>query len=460
MPDLRQRDRRILEAIYNYGREANTTEIKEFTGIEKNGIIRHAIAGEGKLADQGLVDWENRETAEHPNGIRVTSLTPAGVKVCERLYDDDDGGNVPLTDEIEQLRRDVREYREDVDEFLTMASDANMDAEDARREAKRARENAVEARERLDTLAEGVEEDVEEAIDTAKAAEYVAEEAVDKAERALETQRENEALRSRLDAVDDVVGDLRELGLVEGDVESGLDRGPFLRRVEEDVRPGLMDRLEQLNDAGAFEPFRNLDEEAARNLAAVAEHLDLDTLNQGLLEQHRIEERRGMSAEDLHLGPLIDALAEFGGVATESELARRLYTSEAEVRRFVEASRSSKLLAEETEEGRVYTHEWVDHLLEAGGSATVEELAKLTYDGLTETAAKSHLLNVGGREGLLGPTLARVEETEDGTTEFHVHPHTRYWLRPGFEPPEEGVEEAEEKAEEKATGGGIFGWSR
>ena len=53
--DLDAKGFEVLESIYEQGGEASTTEVKEYTGIEKNAIIHYRF---DKLEEQGLLRWE------------------------------------------------------------------------------------------------------------------------------------------------------------------------------------------------------------------------------------------------------------------------------------------------------------------------------------------------------------------------------------------------------------------
>jgi DNA-binding PadR family transcriptional regulator len=108
--DLDRKSQRILEAIYNHGGDAQTSEIMEYTGIEKNGIVHYRI--NEKLEPQGLVESHKVEDGDRPLGVKISSLTDAGNKVVGQIFEE---GNGPtLMQEMEMLRSEVEDLRETV----------------------------------------------------------------------------------------------------------------------------------------------------------------------------------------------------------------------------------------------------------------------------------------------------------------------------------------------------------
>ena len=79
--DLDAKGFEVLESIYELGGEASTTEVKEYTGIEKNAIIHYRF---DKLEEQGIVEMGTGEVQGNRLPPKVAELTEAG---GERIAD-------------------------------------------------------------------------------------------------------------------------------------------------------------------------------------------------------------------------------------------------------------------------------------------------------------------------------------------------------------------------------------
>lgn len=149
-PDLDRKSERILEALYNHGGEAETGEIKEYTGIEKNGVVHYRI--NEKLEPAGLVASRTIEDGERRLGVKVTELTEEGKQAVERVLDDGDGPS--LVDRMEMLEADFEGLRSTVDGYEGRLFEAIEKAERFEELA----EEAEAALDRVELLADHVEE--------------------------------------------------------------------------------------------------------------------------------------------------------------------------------------------------------------------------------------------------------------------------------------------------------------
>ena len=73
--DLDAKALEVLEAVYESGGEANTSEIKEYTGIQKNGIVHYRYE---KLEEAGLIERKSGEAEGTKFATTVVSLTEEG----------------------------------------------------------------------------------------------------------------------------------------------------------------------------------------------------------------------------------------------------------------------------------------------------------------------------------------------------------------------------------------------
>lgn len=148
--DLDRKSERILEALYNHGGEAETGEIKEYTGIEKNGVVHYRI--NEKLEPAGLVETRTVDDGDRRLGVKITSLTDEGKRAVERVLDEGDGPS--LVEKMDYLEADFEALREEVRNQQGRVEDAVEDVAEVEEVAREA-EAAIE---RVEVLADHVEE--------------------------------------------------------------------------------------------------------------------------------------------------------------------------------------------------------------------------------------------------------------------------------------------------------------
>jgi len=148
--DLDRKSEHILEALYNQGGEAETGEIKDYTGIEKNGVVHYRI--NEKLEPAGLVETRTVDDGERRLGVKITELTEEGKRTVERVLDEGDGPS--LVEKMEMLEADFEALREDVRNYQGRTEEA---VEKGERFAELARETEA-ALDRIEALADDVAE--------------------------------------------------------------------------------------------------------------------------------------------------------------------------------------------------------------------------------------------------------------------------------------------------------------
>lgn len=101
-PDLDWRSNEIIRAIADHGGQANTTEIRELTGIDNNDHVLYRLRE--KLAPNGLVDLHQPEAQSQRNLPKEAKLTQAGSDLAAQL-EDEDSAQTPETesDRLTQL---------------------------------------------------------------------------------------------------------------------------------------------------------------------------------------------------------------------------------------------------------------------------------------------------------------------------------------------------------------------
>jgi DNA-binding PadR family transcriptional regulator len=152
----------VLEAIYNLGGEANTSEIKEYTGIEKNGIVRYRY---DKLEERGLI--ETRTVDEGGTlPITVARLTEKGEEDVGQIIDN---GEPTLIERVDELRETVIDLRDTVETFDGRVDEIESDERDVVG-AKHAAEEAIDRVEDVETRVREVESDVDSIRSTVTAA--------------------------------------------------------------------------------------------------------------------------------------------------------------------------------------------------------------------------------------------------------------------------------------------------
>lgn len=147
----------VYEAIYEHGGEATTTEIKEWTGIEKNAIVHYRM---DKLEDQGLIEIGVGEASGNRTPPKLASLTETGQKLADdRLFDEAEPTIIERMDRVERRMKAVEgEFHSLQDEFRQWRYDEEEDREvDIR--------DILDRLEKFEALTEGVDDDaLEEAL--------------------------------------------------------------------------------------------------------------------------------------------------------------------------------------------------------------------------------------------------------------------------------------------------------
>jgi hypothetical protein len=116
----------LLMSLEELGGSANTSQIREISGIKSNVMGHHmrVLAGENspREGEEPLVDRDGKEQLDNaPRAANIYRLTEAGRARAEKLTMERDGF-VGLTDEalrveLSRLRADYEELREDQERF-------------------------------------------------------------------------------------------------------------------------------------------------------------------------------------------------------------------------------------------------------------------------------------------------------------------------------------------------------
>jgi len=227
---LDDKAKRVLEAVWKAGGEADTSEIREYTGLTR-GQIQYRVDG-GILEEQGLVESRLVSASEEGTGsIRVTSLTERGDRIAGRVIDGD--GSVTLDKQVEDLREEVRAI-----EDLAHRVDGHLDA----------------VEERMDTVEDEAEAAIHDAIENNSAIREL-DELVETAQmierRYSEVLEENQQMRTRLHKMKEAERVLKGLGLVRNDAvggwgnsdSGGFLKGPVLAKLDKLEEAGVLDDL-------------------------------------------------------------------------------------------------------------------------------------------------------------------------------------------------------------------------
>lgn len=260
--ELDEKGKRVLEAIYELGGEANTSEIKQYTGIEKNGIISYRYE---KLEDVGLIEKRTVDT-EGELPISIAELTETGHDRVGRILDE--GAQKPLVERFEELRDIVVETHQKVERFEGRL-DHVEERVDAAVQEDDLRETQEEIQETEKELQKAVDDFSQEIADAKAAAE-----SKDWEER-HELLNRVETLESHLadvegsveEVADEVREDEDEADESDGVAEDAPPRPPLPEEVTQAVEATGVDR-EEAADVAARTPFetfgKGLDEETAQ----------------------------------------------------------------------------------------------------------------------------------------------------------------------------------------------------
>jgi methyl-accepting chemotaxis protein len=190
----------VLEAVYENGGEADTSEIKEYTGIKKNGIVHYRYE---KLEEAGLIETRTGE----PDG---TKMPPTVAELTEKARKEINGGlfGEEGATVVERMDRLERQYRQSVEALREVQRDFERWRFDPETDEEIGAWEIAERIEDLEELAEQIEERDEET----ESLEDVAD-TVDWAERVIDKHH------SRLAEIEAELGELQEAVGDEFDVE-------------------------------------------------------------------------------------------------------------------------------------------------------------------------------------------------------------------------------------------------
>jgi hypothetical protein len=189
--DLDAKALEVLEAVYESGGEANTSEIKEYTGIRKNGIVHYRYE---KLEDAGLIETKSGDSESTQFTTTVAVLTEEGEQEIRGGLLGDEGAT--MVERMERLERQyrqaqdaLREVRRDFERWrYDEEADEEIDAVALRDQV----EAALEGRERIEAKLEEFEEFESEQYDADSLTESVS------------------VMENRVQGVNREMGDLRE----------------------------------------------------------------------------------------------------------------------------------------------------------------------------------------------------------------------------------------------------------
>ena len=192
--DLDAKALEVLEAVYESGGEANTSEIKEYTGIQKSGIVHYRYE---KLEEAGLIERKSGEAEGTKFATTVVSLTEAGEQeIRGGLLGDEGATMVERMDRLERQYRAAQDALRDVKrEFEMWKYDEEADEEIDAAELRDRVEAAQEGRERIEERLREFEEFESEQYDADSLTESVS------------------VMESRVQGID------TEIGEVSGEVE-------------------------------------------------------------------------------------------------------------------------------------------------------------------------------------------------------------------------------------------------
>jgi hypothetical protein len=163
--DLDAKALEVLEAIYEAGGEASTTEIKEYTGFEKRGVIHYRYE---KLREAGLIETETGD----PEGTKIpptiATLTEAAQKeIRGGLFGEEEGTIVERMDRIERRHKTVLEELKSVQrDFEQWRFDPERDEEISAMELTARLREVSEKAEQIEEIHEEVDsiEELEEQV--------------------------------------------------------------------------------------------------------------------------------------------------------------------------------------------------------------------------------------------------------------------------------------------------------
>jgi hypothetical protein len=105
----------VLEALYENGGGATTTEVKEYTGIEKNAIIHYRFE---KLEEEGIVEVGVGEPQGNRTPPKKAILTENGEKLCRSGFFEEETPTI-----VERMDRMERRFSAVVEDFHEVADE-------------------------------------------------------------------------------------------------------------------------------------------------------------------------------------------------------------------------------------------------------------------------------------------------------------------------------------------------
>jgi DNA-binding PadR family transcriptional regulator len=217
--DLDRKSKMVLEAVYELGGEADTSEVKDYTGIESNGVVLYRY---DKLEEVELIDTYVADRGDTLD-VTIATLTDKGRRRVGQILEDNDGPTV--VEQVQELRTIVSELNRRVQRFegRIEAVESSVEGVDEVVETHRELDGRMaEVEDTLDTIHESVEAKIEEG-----------EERLDKKLEAIEAQAETVKEADRLNA--DVRKTLSRYGLLSStrgrEGEDRYEAGEVLERL-------------------------------------------------------------------------------------------------------------------------------------------------------------------------------------------------------------------------------------
>lgn len=149
LSELDWKSQAILQAVYDIGGTATTSEIKGDTGIDNDDIHYRYRRARVALEPQGLIEVnDSRSTTPQRNPPFEVTLTEQGERLAERLIDRNEGDSLSFEDRLEKIEATMNALEATVDEQC-------VDSETGEDSDVNARLTALE--QRLDHLEEAVD---------------------------------------------------------------------------------------------------------------------------------------------------------------------------------------------------------------------------------------------------------------------------------------------------------------
>lgn len=206
--ELDRKAKMVLEAIYELGGEADTSAVKEYTGIESNGVVHYRYE---KLEDFDLVDTDVEDRGGTLD-VTVATLTNEGRRKVGEILEENEGPT--LVEQMKELQQIVSDLNRRVQSF----------------------EGRIEAVEKeVDGVGEVIEQqpalerrltEVEESVELMH----------DEMERKIEEGEQR--IESKVSEAESVVERVERRDAINGDVRNILQRHGFLKPTREELYAG------------------------------------------------------------------------------------------------------------------------------------------------------------------------------------------------------------------------------